>query len=200
MLRLSGLEVELGGMGVWDVEVGGIEVGGGVELVVDVDDDDDSEETDDDEETNESGLAWQHTSIGKENQERQDDSYPTPPSTPRAVTATSATTPGEGKTFVYTSWLAKRQVSVVQGRDRNSAGGKARDYSCLNPCLLCRLLPFSRRSRRRYYVSSITNEFSTCLDHLPLNEKEKLHLPIGRLDDDDIVQGASLLREDQEFK
>ena len=37
---------------------------------------------------------------------------------------------GEGKTFVYTSWLAKRQVSVVQGRDKNSAGGKARDYSC----------------------------------------------------------------------
>ena len=69
MLRLSELEVELGGMGVWEVEVGGIEVGGGVELVVDVDDDDDSEETDVDEETNESGLAWQHTSIGKENQE-----------------------------------------------------------------------------------------------------------------------------------
>ena len=67
MLRLSGLELELGGMGVWEVEVGGIEVGG-VELVVDVDDDDDSEETDDDEETNESGLAWQHTSIVKENQ------------------------------------------------------------------------------------------------------------------------------------
>ena len=51
-------------------------------------------------------------------------------------------------------------------------------------------------------MSSITNEFSTCLDHPPLNEneEEKLHLPIGRLDDDDIVQGASLLREDQEFK
>ena len=70
MLRLSGLELELGGMGVWavEVEVGGIEVGGGVELVVDVDDDDGSEETDDDEETNESGLARQHTSIAKENQ------------------------------------------------------------------------------------------------------------------------------------
>ena len=68
MLRLSELEVEVGGMGVWEVEVGGIEVGGGVELVVDDDDDDDSEETDDDEETNESGLAWQHKSIGKENQ------------------------------------------------------------------------------------------------------------------------------------
>ena len=72
VLRLAGLEVELGGMGVWDsweVEVGGIEVGGGVELVVDdVDDDDDSVETDDDVETTESGLAWQHTSIGKENQ------------------------------------------------------------------------------------------------------------------------------------
>ena len=68
MLRLSGLELELGGMGVWEVEVGGIEVGGGVELVVDVDDEDGSEETDDDEETNESGLARQHTSTGKENQ------------------------------------------------------------------------------------------------------------------------------------
>ena len=68
MLRLSGLEVELGGMGVWEVEVGGIEVGGGVELVVDDDDDDDSEDTDDDVETTESGLAWQHTSIRKENQ------------------------------------------------------------------------------------------------------------------------------------
>ena len=55
-------------MGVWEVEVGGIEVGGGVELVVDVDDEDGSEETDDDEETNESGLARQHTSTGKENQ------------------------------------------------------------------------------------------------------------------------------------
>ena len=55
-------------MGVWEVEVGGIEVGGGVELVVGDDDEDDSEETDDDEETTESGLAWQHTSIGKENQ------------------------------------------------------------------------------------------------------------------------------------
>ena len=69
MLRLSGLELELGGMGVWEVAVGGIEVGGGVELVVDeVDDDDDSVETDDDVETTESGLAWQHTSTGKENQ------------------------------------------------------------------------------------------------------------------------------------
>ena len=59
----------MGGMGVWEVEVGGIEVGGGVKLVVDdVDDDDDSEEDDDDEETTESGLAWQHTSTGKENQ------------------------------------------------------------------------------------------------------------------------------------
>ena len=68
MLRLSGLELELGGMGVWEVEVGGIEVGGGVELVVGDDDEDDSEETDDDEETTESGLAWQHTSIREENQ------------------------------------------------------------------------------------------------------------------------------------
>ena len=56
-------------MEAWEVEVGGIEVGGGVELVVgDDDDDDDSEEDDDDEETNESGLARQHTSTGKENQ------------------------------------------------------------------------------------------------------------------------------------
>ena len=68
MLRLSELEVELGGMEVWGVEVGGIEVGGGVELVVGDDDEDDSEETDDDEETTESGLAWQHTSIRKGNQ------------------------------------------------------------------------------------------------------------------------------------
>ena len=68
MLRFSELEVEVGGMGVWEVEVGGIEVGGGVELVVGDDDEDDSEETDDDEETTESGLAWQHTSIRKENQ------------------------------------------------------------------------------------------------------------------------------------
>ena len=51
-------------MEAWEVEVGG-----GVELVVDVDDDDDSVETDDDVETTESGLAWQHTSIEKENQE-----------------------------------------------------------------------------------------------------------------------------------
>ena len=68
MLRLSGLELELGGMGACEVEVGGIEMGGGVELVDDVDDDDDSVETDDDVETTESGLVWQHTSIGKENQ------------------------------------------------------------------------------------------------------------------------------------
>ena len=58
MLRLAGLELELGGMGACEVEVGGIEVGGGVELVVDdVDDDDDSVETDDDVETTESGLV-----------------------------------------------------------------------------------------------------------------------------------------------
>ena len=63
MLILSELEVGVGGMEAWEVEVGG-----GVELVVDVDDDDDSEETDDDVETTESGLVWQHTSIGKENQ------------------------------------------------------------------------------------------------------------------------------------
>ena len=69
MLRLSELEVEVGGMEVWGVVLGGIEVEGGVELVVDDDDDDDSEDTDVDEETKESGLAWQHTSIGKENQE-----------------------------------------------------------------------------------------------------------------------------------
>ena len=69
MLRLSEVEVEVGGMGVWEVVLGGVEVAGGVELVVDDDDDaDDSEETDDDEETTESGLAWQHTSTGKENQ------------------------------------------------------------------------------------------------------------------------------------
>ena len=68
MLILSELEVGVGGMEAWEVEVGGIEVGGGVELVVDVDDDDDSVETDDDVETTESGLAWQHTSTGKENQ------------------------------------------------------------------------------------------------------------------------------------
>ena len=56
-------------MEAWEVEVGRIEVGGGVELVVgDDDDDDDSEETDDDVETTESGLAWQHTSIREENQ------------------------------------------------------------------------------------------------------------------------------------
>ena len=69
MLRLSELEVEVGGMEAWEVEVGGIEVGGGVELVVGDDDDDDSEDADDDEDTTESGLAWQHTSIEKENQE-----------------------------------------------------------------------------------------------------------------------------------
>ena len=58
MLILSELEVGVGGMEAWEVEVGRIEVGGGVELVVDdVDDDDDSVETDDDVETTESGLV-----------------------------------------------------------------------------------------------------------------------------------------------
>ena len=62
MLRLSELEVGVGGMEAWEVEVGG-----GVELVVDVDDDDDSVETDDDVETTESGLGWQHALVEKEN-------------------------------------------------------------------------------------------------------------------------------------
>ena len=100
MLRLSELEVEVGGMEAWEVEVGGIEVGGGVELVVGDDDDDGSEEDDDDVETTESRLAWQHTSIRKEDQR---ECYPTPSSTPTVVTTTSATTQAEGKPLVYTS-------------------------------------------------------------------------------------------------
>ena len=47
------------------MELGGIEVRGGVELTVG--DDHDTDETGDDEETNESGLAWQHALVEKEN-------------------------------------------------------------------------------------------------------------------------------------
>lgn len=67
MLRLPELELELRGAELVGVVVlGGIELGV-VEIVVG--DGDDTDETGGDEETaTERGLAWQHTSMEKENQ------------------------------------------------------------------------------------------------------------------------------------